>query len=174
MVVVLQINKQSLDIKYPRWSKREINHSWSIVTIVTWRRYAFWIYRYSGTSGYYEPLTIFLVLQTIFFTPVVVKYRGKNLDITKPRYSGHILLACEPPGRSCALSPAPPQERPGELGSQANILPVPWPFHCNFFVNVPRGTPGKFWWGVCLPVLQILALFQTKKTTLHIRFRPCL
>ena len=136
----------------------------------------FGIYRYSGTSGYYEPLTIFLVLQTIFFTPVVVKYRGKNLDITKPPYSGHILLACEPPGRSSTLSAAPPPERPGELGSQANILPVPWPFlisrfHCNFFVNVPGGTPGKFWWGCACRFFKSWPYFKPKKTTLHIRFQ---
>ena len=84
---------------------------------------------------------------------MVVKYRGKNLDITKPRYSGHILLSCEPPGCSSAVSPAPPPERPGELGSQANILPVPWPFvisrfHCNFFVNVPGVLLGNFGGGV--------------------------
>ena len=74
-----------------------------------------------------------------------------------------ILLACEPPGRSCALSPAPPQERPGELGSQANILPVPWPFHCNFFVNVPRGTPGKFWWGCACRFFKSWPYFKPKK-----------
>ena len=32
----------------------------------------------------------------IFFAPVIAKYIEKNLDITKPRYSKHILRVPQP------------------------------------------------------------------------------
>ena len=42
--------------------------------------------------GFSEPLHVkSSVKRTIFFTPVIIKYMKKNLDITKPRYREQIL-----------------------------------------------------------------------------------
>ena len=41
--------------------------------------------------GFSEPLHVkSSVKRTIFFTPVIIKYLKKNLDITKPRYREQI------------------------------------------------------------------------------------
>ena len=46
---------------------------------------------YSGTSIYKPLSNEGLNVMSNFFTPVMVKYVKKNLDITKPRYNEQIL-----------------------------------------------------------------------------------